>query len=407
MSPVRSPLALYLHLPFCEKKCGYCDFNSVAGMEDRIPAYVDALEAELRSYAGVVADRPSPPLRPEGGEARGTGGERRASISSVFLGGGTPTLLPAGQIARLLERVRSLFHVLPDAEITCEANPGSSETAKFTALREAGVNRISLGLQSFDDDELRTLDRVHTASEAEAALRAVRDAGFERWNADLIFAVPGQTPDSWRRTLDRVLSFHPPHVAAYSLTYEEGTPFYAARREGRIRPTDEETDLRMYEEAIETLARHGLEQYEISNFARPGFECRHNLAYWGSSDYLGCGAGAHGFRGGERWMNVKPVDGYIRKVARGERPTLWTERPTPPQRMFETMFCGLRTRAGVDRTLFLSRFGEPIETVYASGLARCRDRGWIEETPASYRLTRAGLRFADSVFVEFVAADRP
>lgn len=438
MSAHRPPLALYLHLPFCEKKCGYCDFNSVAGMEDRIPAYMEAIGKEMGMHAwasGAVPPSPPPPLplrrteakrergdRPvaaspaplchtDGGLAappsfRGTKAEReRGEIATIFIGGGTPTVGPVEGIARLLDLARTFFDVAPDAEITCEANPGSSEVTKFAALREAGVNRLSIGIQSLDDGELRTLGRVHTASEAEAALRAVRAAGFERWNADLIFAVPGQTRDSWRRTLDRVLSFDPPHVAAYSLTYEEGTPFHTARRDGRLHPTDEETDLWMYEHAIDTLAARGIEQYEISNFARPGSECRHNRMYWESSDYIGCGAGAHGFVGGERWMNVKPVDGYIAKVQRGERPTLWTERPTPPQRMFETMFCGLRTRDGVGRAAFAARFGVPIEEVYPAGLARCLDRGWMEETPSAYRLTRAGLRFADSVFVEFATVD--
>ena len=285
-----TPAGLYLHVPFCTVKCAYCDFNSYAGIDAQIPAWEAALLDELRRWAPVLAGRPVPTL---------------------FFGGGTPSLLEGASVARILETVRDRYALAHDAEITLEANPESVRPQRLRAYRAAGVNRISIGAQSFHDDELRWLDRLHSAADVRAAVEAARGAGFQNLSLDLIFGLPGQPLARWAATLDSALGLAPDHLSCYGLTVEEGTPLAERVRRGEEQEADPDTVAEMAEFTEERLQRAGYHQYEISNYARPGRECRHNLVYWRHGEYVGVGPGAHGFVDGVRYAVERSPTRYI------------------------------------------------------------------------------------------------
>jgi len=307
--PRTSPLSLYVHIPFCVAKCGYCDFNSYAleGLletgragADWAPRYADALLREMEARC----------------RALGLGGR---GVETLFFGGGTPSLFPPEETARVLDALKRRFDLSPEAEVTLEANPGAADAARFAALREAGVSRLSIGVQTFDDLALRRLDRAHTGEEARAAFRAAREAGFGNVSLDLMFGIPFQTLADAASDLEAALALGPEHISAYELTIEPGTAFHALHARGRLAGLpDEEAALAMWELRDRLLSRAGYERYEISNFARPGFRCRHNLNYWRRGEYLGLGAGAHSFIGGRRLWNHARPDVYEEKA--GGRP---------------------------------------------------------------------------------------
>ena len=288
MSDCRS---LYVHVPFCRSKCAYCDFNSYAGQEGLIPAYVDALLREAAAWS-----------------------EAAETLDTVYLGGGTPSLLPLSQMERLMTGLHGSFTFAADAEVSLEANPESVDLPNLRGLRELGFNRLSIGVQSFDDRELRFLGRVHDTATAEAAYAAARQAGFANVSLDLIFGLPGQRPAQWRRSLEKALTLEPEHLSLYALTVEEETPLATRIAAGESRAPDEDAQAEMYAWSEEALALAGYEHYEISNWARPGRRCRHNLTYWQSDPYLGLGAGAHSYLGGCRFANEMRPDRYIERV---------------------------------------------------------------------------------------------
>ncbi len=392
-------VSLYLHIPFCHAKCHYCDFNSYAGMLGVRDQYVDVLEQEI-ALAGQRA-------RLADGRAR--------RCRTVFFGGGTPSLLAADQVARLVAAARRAFALDAAAEITLEANPGAIERGHLGDLRAAGVNRLSFGAQSFDPGLLRWMGRIHTAGEIEEAVQAARAAGFTSINLDFIYALPGQSLHTWAETLDRAVALGPEHLSLYSLIVEEGTPLHRWVAEGRVRPADEDLAADMYELAERRLADAGYGQYEISNWARAGHACQHNLTYWRNLLYIGLGAGAHGSFAGQRYAEARPIREYMRQVRAsceapmaGQRGGEETALPagavvecetiSPELEMAETAMLGLRLVDGLSLTDFAERFGQSFDTALGPRVADVRALGLLQQIGDHIRLTERGRLLGNEVF---------
>lgn len=396
-----APLGVYVHLPFCGRRCFYCDFATVpVGLRpgprarDAMARYVEALLAEIASWAGdpAVAGRP---------------------VRSVYFGGGTPTELPPEALAEVLEACRRTFGP-PEGgrwdavETTCEANPSRAEADAFAALRAAGFNRLSLGAQAFQDRLLAAMGRWHTAADVAHAVRAARAAGFANLSLDLIYGLPGQTPADWDETLDRCLDLAPEHLSAYNLSVEPGTAYGVLARQGRLPLPGEDADAAMYHRGLDRLEAAGYEPYELSNFALPGYRSVHNTLYWEAGDYVGLGLGAHSHLGGRRFWNTRDFETYCREVRgtggqRGRRPVAGEERLDPAGRMAEAVMLGLRLRAGVDLASFAARFGRPLEDAFpgvAAGLVR---DGLCEVSGGALRLTRRGLFLANEAMLRFLS----
>ncbi len=372
--------AAYVHIPFCQRKCLYCDFNSYPGMEELFLPYAEALKQEVRAAARSF----------------------NTEIATVFFGGGTPTLLPPKLISSVLEEIRACFKILPNAEITTEANPGTVTAGSLAHLHGAGFNRISLGVQSLFDNELKRLGRIHTPKEAIRAFKDARSAGFTNINVDLMYGIPEETMDSWRSTLVRVLELEPEHISLYSLSVEEGTPFFQMYNSGELELPGSEAEADMYEEAARILTGAGFIHYEISNFARPGFFCRHNITYWKNQPYFGFGAGAASFLGGVRRTNASSVQEYIRRMGAGESPVVSEEALEGRMAMGETIFLGLRMLCGVDEQEFQSRYGTSLRKVFGPEIDGLKRRGLLEEPDGALRLTHKGLLLANEAFCQFL-----
>lgn len=387
MSHVRgvmtAAVGLYIHVPFCLKKCSYCDFVSYPLRPGDEKPYIEALSREIDLYSSALGP-----------------GEKK--ITSLFVGGGTPTCLSAAGLAAILEKAVSSFSLLPGCEVTVEANPGTVDLAKLRVLLEAGANRLSLGVQSFQDHLLAVLGRVHSAGEAAEAVRAARSAGFADVNLDLICGLPGQTVEDWLYSLQLAVELEPEHLAVYGLQLEEGTPLEGAVARGELEACPEEDELRMYLASTEFLADHGYGHYEISNFARPGRRCAHNLGYWLNRPYLGLGPAAHSYLRGERFSNEPSLEEYRKKLSRGEYPVVSREAVSPQIEMSETMFLGLRLIEGIHLGDFFRRFGRRAEDVYRKEIAGLSGNGLIEFAGDRLRLTQKGLPVANRVFREFV-----
>ncbi len=396
-------ISLYLHIPFCHAKCHYCDFNSYAGMLDLRESYVAALEAEI-ALAGRRA------LLPDGQPRR---------CRTIFFGGGTPSLLTAEQIARLIAAARHAFALDAGAEITLEANPGAIERGHLGAIHDAGINRLSMGAQSFDPALLRWMGRIHTPDEVDDAVHAARAAGFTSINLDFIFALPGQSLQTWSATLERALVLRPEHLSLYSLIVEEGTPLHRWVAQGRVRPADEDTSADMYELAEHRLAAAGYQQYEISNWTLPGHACQHNLTYWHNLPYIGLGAGAHGWFGNRRYSEARPIRDYIARVNAtlgvGEAAATSTqalrESSVLPAaavvdsedislelQMAETAMLGLRLVEGVSLTDFALRYGQSFDEVFGARLADVAALDLLEQQDDHIRLTERGRLLGNEVF---------
>ncbi len=389
MTAPRGPfeaLGLYVHIPYCETHCPYCDFN--VRVEASFPErrYTDALVAELEHHA----DRPP---------------WRGATIATIYFGGGTPSLFSAGSVSRVLDAVAKRFRVADRGEATLEANPGTLSLEGLRELRVAGIDRLSLGIQSFQPRALKVLGRLQTAEDTLRAVPAARGAGFDDVSLDLMFAIPGQSLEDWRSDLDRATSFAPDHLSAYNLTYEEGTPFFAMRREGRLLALDDELEAEMFEEARHRLGAAGYRAYEVSNFARPGHESRHNLNYWRAGAYLGIGAGAHSHAplpsGARRLANERDPDAYVRRVLRDGSAVATEERLASRQSAGEFAFLGLRLADGFAEDDFVRRFGTGVDEIFP-GTPELVRSGLLERSHGRLALTRRGLLVADSVFASFV-----
>jgi len=383
MAPWLEPCAAYVHIPFCAHHCGYCDFAVTAGADHLAEHYLDALDAEL---ATLVEPRP---------------------VETVFVGGGTPTYLTPDQLWRLLSAINRWLPTtrgLPNREFSIESTPDSLTPEKAAILADHGVTRVSVGVQSFRPESLAALDRRHTAAQIPDAVAAVRRHGLAL-SLDLIFAAPGSTRESWAADLDAALALSPDHVSTYGLTYEKGTPLWKQRRAGGLTPVGEDDELAMYELAIDRLTGAGFEHYEVSNFARPGYRCRHNERYWANHAYYGFGVGAARYVGGVRELNTRDTRSYIRKVLSGESPVMQREQLGPGDRAFETVGTQLRRAEGIPRAAFRDQAGFDLDALLGERLAALAREGLLNDNGESIRLTRRGLCVADGVIEELMKAN--
>jgi oxygen-independent coproporphyrinogen-3 oxidase len=379
-------VSLYVHIPFCHTRCHYCDFNTYAGMLPLREPYVRAMLTEI-GMAGTLTKLP--------------GGKPRRS-RTIFFGGGTPSLLSVSQVNRILDACYNNFAVDEDAEITLEANPGTLSREQLVGLRAAGVNRLSMGAQSFDAELLKTLGRIHSPKDITQAVRDAQAAGFTSINVDFMFGLPGQTMRHWRETIDRALDLHIEHLSLYSLIIEEGTPFYTWTHEGRITPGDEDLCADMYEYADERLRAAGYENYEISNWSLPGFQSRHNLTYWHNLPYIGMGAGAYSSFGGRRFSNVREPAEYIRMLKAQQWPEVESETVDKVQAMSETAFLALRTAQGLHLPTFEQRFALPFAQFVGDRLQMVEEAGLLEREPEWLRLSKRGRLLGNEVFLRLL-----
>ena len=371
------PLSIYIHIPFCIRKCAYCDFASWPCREADFGRYFDALNGEIARWSGDT----------EHGRLR-----ERFSIETIFIGGGTPTAPPAEYIADVLRRCGEIAPVAPDAEITLEGNPGTLTPEKLETYRRAGVNRLSLGAQSFDDALLRSLGRIHTAAQIGEAVAMARAAGFDNLNLDLMYGLPGQTMARWLDTLDAATALAPQHLSAYSLIVEPGTPMAERVDSGAAVVPDDDAVNAMQRAAIDRLAEAGYRRYEISNYARPGFESRHNLTYWLRGDYLGLGCAAHSMLDDTRFHNPATLEAYLRREGPEE-----VERLNRLDRMEETLMLSTRLTRGLDLKRWRRDFGADLA---GPGLDRLAQAGLISIVDDHLRLTRRGLELQNAVVLE-------
>jgi len=395
-------LGIYIHVPFCVRRCPYCGFYSNAcgrdGYEKRIGEYFELLEKELFVRAGSSHNAC------EAGAACGMddAGASRYFVDSIYFGGGTPSLASPDLIGGLIDDLRSLYQVSGDCEISMEANPGTLTEHNLQGYRAAGINRISIGLQSFDPDVLKTLGRIHSAEDFVQSFEAARDAGFDNISTDLMFGIPGQSRKIWASTLDRVMSLRPEHVSFYSLQIEEGTPFYDQYKMGDMVPVSDEDDRAMYHEAIKCLGENGYNWYEISNAAIPGKECRHNLKYWTFKDYLGIGASASSFLDGVRRTN--PSERYAEFVA-GMDLLAENHRNSLFDNASDYMITGLRLTGGISTEDFETRFGKSVWEFFQGAeeeLTGFFDEGYIKEANGRIYITEKGMDISNKIMACFV-----
>lgn len=384
----RQEMELYIHIPFCARKCAYCDFLSFAAPERVWRDYINQLIEEIYGQSACFQDR---------------------VVTTIFLGGGTPSILPAELIGQLFAALQECFVIDEKAEITIEANPGTLTMEKLEVYRQSGINRLSLGLQSADDQELRLLGRIHTYDDFLKSYQRARQAGFDNINIDLMSALPGQDVQSWKSTLRKVMMLRPEHISAYSLIIEEGTPFFDRYGDGgdggMMWPAlpDEDTDREMYHMTKDMMAAQGYERYEISNYARPGYECRHNIGYWTGADYLGLGLGASSYISGYRYRNVTDLKEYLSlKLLEAGAAARDIQELTLNDRMEEFMFLGLRMMKGISGSEFLERFGQNMWNVYREPLKKLREQKLIEVEMPWVRLTELGVDVSNLVFQEFL-----
>ena len=372
-------VSLYIHIPFCRSKCDYCDFYSLAGKEDRMDEYQKALIKHLRETAPYVKGHP---------------------VECIYFGGGTPSYYGEKRLRELLGVIRRKYSVCHDAEITVEANPDSVDRRKLGWLRFAGFNRLSLGVQSACDSELAAIHRPHTFEQAKAAILAARGAKFKNISVDLIYGLPGQTMESWQRTVEQVLTLAPEHLSCYGRKVEEGTPLAARVARGEVLPDDDQ-QADMYLWAVERLAEAGYRQYEISNFAKPGFQSRHNLRYWMMKPYLGFGPGAHSDFGGKRYSMVRDVDTYIQQVLRGGTVVDHAEVIPQRERGSEYLMLYLRTTRGIEEWEYRRNYFMNFDTL-ESKLAEFEHQGWATRVGTRWRLTPEGFLISNRLIVELL-----
>ncbi len=376
---IEMPSSLYIHIPFCATKCYYCAFNTYSFHKEQAKVYLDALQLEMALYA-----------------------PKTFPLKTIFVGGGTPSILSANALDKLFADIQKHFRICSNAEITVECNPGTVDSEKLNVMRNAGVDRLSFGLQAMQDKTLRQLGRIHTVDEFLQSYLLAREHGFDNINIDLIFALPEQTMDAWQHTLNETISLEPEHISAYNLVMEESTPFYEWWKSGELVLPSEDTEAGMFQWTIETLISHGYTHYEICNYAKPNREVKHNLVYWNNQEYVGLGVGACGYIGGVRYTNIRGIPDYIEALSKHNKPVAETEYLTGDAEKAETLMLALRKRAGICLEEYEQRFGEKLDVAFGNTLKKWIDLGLLERNETHLRLTQRGLFLANEVFVELM-----
>jgi oxygen-independent coproporphyrinogen-3 oxidase len=375
-------LGLYIHIPYCLHKCGYCDFNSHKINPEEMGSYVAALLREMKHYSkGLAKDK---------------------QIATIFLGGGTPTTLDIHLLEEILQTIRHRFDVSDDCEITFEANPATVSLEPLQKMRTAGYNRISIGVQSFHEPELKLLDRIHSEEEIHMTVDRAREAGFDNLSLDLMFALPGQTMTSWENNLQQALNKNPEHLSTYNLTIEPETAFHTLQAKGKLTLPPDDNQLEFYKKSIQTLTEAGYQHYEISNFCKPGMECQHNLIYWNNGDTLGLGAGASSFLGGTRFKNCNLPARYIREIEATSTAVEFREQLEQNKAMGEALMLGLRLRDGMNIEPFEERFQTSFHKTYDQVISSLTKKNLITLNDNRIALSAEGLFLADSVILEFM-----
>ncbi|MCP2034999.1 oxygen-independent coproporphyrinogen-3 oxidase [Planomicrobium sp. HSC-17F08] len=373
---------LYIHIPFCHQICHYCDFNKVFFKDQPVDDYIDSVGKELALWKQEGAlDQP---------------------LETIFLGGGTPTSLTPAQLQKLLGYIHQYVPMADNLEWTSEANPDELTKEKMQVLFDGGVNRLSMGVQSFDEDLLKRLGRTHSNGDVERAVAEAKEVGFTNLSFDLMYGLPGQTMAQWEETLERAFGFGLPHFSAYSLIIEPKTVFYNLMTKGKLNTVTEDLEADMYEKLMAEMEQRGLKQYEISNFGRPGFESRHNLLYWDNAEYIGVGAGAHGYVNGVRYSNHGPLKKYMAPLEEGVRPILNTHEVPVNEKMEEEMFLGLRKTAGVSISGFQEKFQQSLEEVYGAILEKEVANQHLQIEDGRVKLTKQGRFVGNEVFEQFL-----
>ena len=388
---MKKEFGLYIHIPFCRQKCFYCDFPSFAGREKKIDRYLQALEQEFALLRQRVHSKDN---------VRDT--ESKFAPRTIYIGGGTPTALNAYQLAKLLEIVQKDVIVAKAEEFTVEMNPGTVDREKLLLLQKAGVNRLSVGVQSFDDHCLKKIGRIHTAQEAVDTIELAHNLGFDNISLDLIYGLPQQDREILTKSVARALTLPVQHISIYGLQLEEGTAFHRMEALGKLKlPADEQVEI-MHDYIVEKLPEAGYQRYEISNYALPGYESKHNLAYWQDVDYLGIGSGAHSYWQGTRYENPRSIDDYISALEAGRLPATLEEQVDRQAHMEEYCFLGLRTAAGIDKNLFQQKFGVDLFTVYGKTIEKLVTQDLLQRTAKGIALTPLGMKYGNQVFAEFL-----
>lgn len=372
---------LYIHIPFCSSKCNYCDFNSYVGKLSLAESYFNAMKKEIEFYNSSMKNN---------------------LIDTIFIGGGTPSCVDQQYIKEILDLCRTKFNIAESSEISIESNPGTLNLDKLKTYRSCGINRISIGLQAYQSNLLKCLGRRHSPEDFISSIELAKEAGFHNINADVIFGIPGQTMEDWKETLRVLIDLDITHISAYDLKIEEGTKFGDMLEEKELTPMEDELDRSMYHYCHDYLKQKGFNQYEISNFAKQGYECKHNLTYWKCVDYLGLGAGAHSLLNGERFSNKCAIEQYINDIEKGLKPIDESYKLEEADRISEYMFLGFRLSQGVNNTEFKELFNKDMFKTFGDSFDELQQEKLIEVNGEQVRLTKLGLDLANQVFVKFV-----
>ena len=374
-------LGLYIHIPFCVTKCKYCDFNSFKiDLNEKIK-YLNYLGEEMKLYKEEIKNR---------------------EIDSVFVGGGTPSILNENEINILFEKIKENFNIKSNAEITMECNPGTLTLNKLKVMKKSGVNRLSIGLQAVQNHHLKYIGRIHTFEEFEKNYHDAKQMGFDNINIDLMYALPNQSREDWMESLEKVVKLNPTHISAYSLILEENTELFKMYERDEFNLLDENADIEMYEYTIDYLKSHGYNQYEISNYAKDNFECKHNVLYWKCEEYVGIGASASGYFNGIRYNNICELDNYEKMILEGEKPIEWEENLSIKDEIEESIFLGLRMNEGIQISDFKEKYNFDFEKEYKNEIEKLSKMELIEIDNNRMKLTQKGREISNSVFVEFI-----
>ena len=374
-------LGLYIHIPFCVSKCKYCDFNSYKLNLDKKKKYLKALQKEMEFYREEVVGK---------------------NIETIFIGGGTPSILNENEIKFLFDEIKKNFNIKKDAEITMECNPGTLTLEKLKVMKDCGVNRLSIGLQAVQNQHLNYIGRIHTYEEFEKNYKQAKEVGFENINIDLMYALPNQSREDWMESLEKVVKLNPTHISAYSLILEEGTELFNMYERKEFKLLDEDTDIEMYKYTINYLKSNGYDQYEISNYAKKGYECKHNILYWKCKNYVGLGASASGFLNKTRYNNLCGLDEYEEIIYSGKKPLEWEEKLSIKDEIEESIFLGLRMNEGIKFEDFLEKYNFNFKEEYKNEINKLKNMGLIQVDDQFMALTQKGREISNSVFVEFI-----